>query len=111
MGLHDEHDWFIDEKFVKQHHQKQETRNNCFGLKKRSTTLLQAKTGKHECRNITGTLLLYFSTRAYLFSPEQGSCYTFLTRNNCCKFLTSYVIIQRITQSFLKMPVCGVMLH
>ena len=33
----------------------QETRNNCFGLKKRSTTLRQAKTGKHECRNITAT--------------------------------------------------------
>ena len=30
-----------------------ETRNNCFGSKKRSTTLLQAKTGKHECWNVT----------------------------------------------------------
>ena len=29
----------------------QETRNNCFGSKKCSTTLRQAKTGKHECRN------------------------------------------------------------
>ena len=33
----------------------QETRNNCFGSKKRSTTLLQGKTGKHECRNVTAT--------------------------------------------------------
>ena len=33
----------------------QETRNNCFGSKKRSTTLLQAKTVKHECRNVTAT--------------------------------------------------------
>ena len=41
----------------------QETRNNCFGSKirstsaemLRSTTLRQAKTGKHECRNITAT--------------------------------------------------------
>ena len=33
----------------------QETRNNCFGSKKRSTTLLQAKIGKHECRNVTAT--------------------------------------------------------
>ena len=31
----------------------QETRNSCFGSKERSTTLLQAKTGKHECRNVT----------------------------------------------------------
>ena len=31
----------------------QEIRNNCFGSKKRSTTLLQAKTVKHECRNVT----------------------------------------------------------
>ena len=29
----------------------QETHNNCFGSKKRSTILLQAKTGKHECRS------------------------------------------------------------
>ena len=35
----------------------QETRNNCFGSKKRSTTLLQAKTGKHECRNVTATYM------------------------------------------------------
>ena len=31
----------------------QETCNNCFGLKICSTTLRQAKTGRHECRNIT----------------------------------------------------------
>ena len=29
--------------------------NNCFGSEKRSTTLLQAKTGQHECRNVTAT--------------------------------------------------------
>ena len=33
----------------------QETRNNCFGSKKRSTTLLQVKTVKHEFRNATAT--------------------------------------------------------
>ena len=33
----------------------QKTRNNCSGSKKRSTALLQAKTGKHECRNVTAT--------------------------------------------------------
>ena len=31
----------------------QKPRNNCFESKKRSTTLRQAKTGKHECRNVT----------------------------------------------------------
>ena len=36
----------------------QETRNNCFGSKKRSKTLRQAKTGKHERRNVTATVLL-----------------------------------------------------
>ena len=77
----------------------QETRNNCFGSKKRRTTLLQLKTGKHECRNVTAT---------YLFSPEEGSCYVFSTRNNCCKFLAFYGFITLIfIQSFLKMPVCS----
>ena len=33
----------------------QENHNNCFVSKKRSTTLLQAKTGKHECGNVTVT--------------------------------------------------------
>ena len=33
----------------------QETRNNCFGSKKCSTTLRQAKTSKHECRNVIAT--------------------------------------------------------
>ena len=41
----------------------QEIRNNYFGSKMCSTTLRQAKTGKHECRNITATYLLYFKTR------------------------------------------------
>ena len=54
------------------------------------------------------TLLFYFGTRAYLFSPDEGSCYIFSTRNNCCEFLASYgVISQSVIQSFLKTPVCG----
>ena len=68
----------------------------------------------HEIQNITYeiyqqcTLLLYFGTRAYLFSPDKGSWYVFPTGNNCCEFLASYyVIILSVTQSFLKMPVCG----
>ena len=61
----------------------QETRNKCFGSKKCSTTLCQAKKGKHKCR----TLLLYFGTRAYMFLPDEWSCSIFSTRNNCCEFL------------------------
>ena len=34
----------------------QETRNNYFGLKISSTNFRQAKTGKHDCRNITATV-------------------------------------------------------
>ena len=86
----------------------QETRNNCFKSKKRSTTLHQAKTGKHECRNVTATLLLHFGTRAYLFSPDEGSCYVFSTRNNYCEFLAFYgVTFQSVIKSFLKTPVFG----
>ena len=90
-----------------------ETRNNCFGSKMRSTTLRQTKTGKHECRNLTatwyvGTLLLHFDTRVYLFSPDKGSSYVFLTRNNCCEFLASYgVIFQSVIKSYFKTPVFG----
>ena len=29
-------------------------------------------------------------TCAYLFSPDEGSCYIFSTWNNCCEFLASY---------------------
>ena len=62
----------------------QETRNNCFWLKKRSTTFLQAKTGKHKCRNIPATW------------------------NNCYEFLAFYgVNSQSVIQSFLKTAVCG----
>ena len=50
----------------------QEIRNNCFGSKICSTTLRQAKTGKHEYRNITAT------------------------------YLASYGIIQNVIQSYLK---------
>ena len=55
----------------------QETRNNCFGSKICRTTLRQAKTGKHECRNITATVPKIVLTcfrltkdRATYFRPE-----------------------------------------
>ena len=62
------------------------------------------KIGKEECC----TLLLYFGTRAYLFSPEERSCYVFSTRNNCCKFFASDgAIFQSVNKPFFKTPVFG----
>ena len=58
----------------------QETRNNCFGSKRRSTTLLRAKTGKHECRNVTAT---------YVADASDG------------------VIFQSVIKPFFKTPVFG----
>ena len=53
-------------------------------------------------------MLLHFSTHAYLFSPEKGSCYVFSTRNNCCVFLAFYgVIFQSVIEPFFKTPVLG----
>ena len=62
----------------------QETRYNYFGLKIRSTTIRQAKTIKHECRNVTATYISY--TRAYLFS----------SRNNCFEFLGCYGVTFKV---------------
>ena len=44
-------------------------------------------------QNTYTTLLLHFGTRAYLFSPDERSCYIFSTRNNSCEFLASYGVI------------------
>ena len=41
--------------FERKHNKMQETSNNCFESKKCCTTLRQAITGKHECRNTTTT--------------------------------------------------------
>ena len=47
--------------------------------------------------------MLYFGTRAYLFSPEEEPRCGFLTWNNCCEFLASYgVIIQSVIQSSIQ---------
>ena len=40
------------------------------------------------------TLLLHFGTRTYLYSPDEGSCYVFSTRNICCEFLASYGVFR-----------------
>ena len=49
------------------------------------------------------TLLSYFDNSAYLFSPDEGSCYILSTRNNCCEILAHYgVIIRSFIQSISK---------
>ena len=55
------------------------------------------------------TLRLHFGTRAYLFLPEEGSCYVFSTGNNCCEFLASdgVIFFQSVIKSFFKTPVFG----
>ena len=81
------------------HHQMQETHNNCFGSKKYSTTLLQAKTGKHECRIITAKyckLLLHFGTHAYLFSPDEGSSYFFQCETIVASFIHLMVLFCKV---------------
>ena len=53
-------------------------------------------------------LLLHFGTRAYLISPEEGSCYVFSTQNICCEFLASdAVTFQSAIKPFFKTPVFG----
>ena len=57
------------------------------------------------------TLLLHFSTRAYLFSPDAGWCCVFSTRNNYFDFLASYgVTFQSVNKSLFKTPVFGALL-
>ena len=57
---------------------------------------------------VFGTLPLHLGTRAYLFLPDEGSCYIFLIRSSCCKFLASYdMIFQSDVKSYFKTPVCG----
>ena len=48
-----------------------------------------------ETRN-SNALLILFGTRAHLFSPDEGSCFIFSIRNNCCEFFTSYGVIFKV---------------
>ena len=71
----------------------QETHNNCFGSKKCSTTLCQAKINKHECRNVAAMYVCccYISALVLTyFRLIKSRAIFFLTRNNCCEFLASY---------------------
>ena len=68
----------------------QETRNNCFGSKKRSTTLLQAKTGKHECRNVTARFQSVI--KPFIKTPVYGAHLTRTDelKNRCGVAFTQY---------------------
>ena len=56
-----------DDHFAKYHAQTQETRNNYFGSKKRNKTLRQAKSGKHESRNVTATYKTKYSGKILIY--------------------------------------------
>ena len=67
-----------------------ETCNNCFGSKKCSTTLLQAKTGKHECRKITAT---YVAVVAWLFfRRKQVSTSAKMSQQCSCCYILALVL-------------------
>ena len=85
--------------FEKYYHKMQETRNNCSGTKIGCTKSIFSKLKSCHCIWLC-TFVLYFGSRAYLFSPDEGSCYVFSTRNNCSEFVASYgIIIQSFIQS------------
>ena len=70
--------------------------NNCFGSKKRSTTLIQANTCKHECRNVTATFKVLFNNPKY-YSITHWSLLTLVVLNktistNLCKG-NNYIIM------------------
>ena len=76
----------------------QETLNNCFGLKKCSMTLLQAKIGKHKCRNVTQTF----------FDLKLHCCYISALMLTCfllTKGRTTYFWPETIVASFLHIMV------
>ena len=69
----------------------------CFHVKELSPTVEYDFAGKPN-----------FGTCAYLFLPDEGSCYAFSTQNNCREILAFYgVILQSDIQPYFKMPICG----
>ena len=73
----------VNKLFTNRHHKMQETCNNCFGSKICSTTLRQAKTGKHKWRNV---ITMYFTLRMYCYiSALMFNCF-FLTKSRVTYF-------------------------
>ena len=71
----------------------QETRNYCFGSKICSTSLRQAKTGKHLCQNMPVTLLLHFGTPVYL---TKGRTTYFWPETIVASFLHLMVVLSKV---------------
>ena len=69
----------------------QETRNNCLGSEIYSTTLHQAKTGKHECRNVTATALVLTC-----FSLMKGRAMYFRSEMIVASFLHLMVLLFKV---------------
>ena len=65
----------------------QETRYNYFGSNKRSTPLLQAKIGKHECRYVTAMFSTFRKNRSKKFMEKKEK-----DRNTCKSNLLFFVI-------------------
>ena len=58
------------------HHKMKDTRNNCFGSKIHSTTIV--KTEKREWRNVTTATIAVICRHSCLpVFPDEGSCYVF----------------------------------
>ena len=71
--------------FERLHSKMQKTRNNCFGWKKRIHFTKKSLRFTHTY--VLRKNVYFYTTRAYLFLNDEGSCYFFSTRNNCCEFL------------------------
>ena len=86
----------------------QETCNNCFGSKKRSTTLLQTKTGKHKCRNVGCCYILALVLTC--FCLKKGHATFFRPETIVASLASDSVIFQSVMKPFFKMPVFGAQL-
>ena len=74
----------------------QETRNNCFWPKKRCTTFRQAKTGKHECRNVTATYRYISALALTCFRLTKGRATFFRPGTIVASFLHLLVLFFKV---------------
>ena len=74
----------------------QETRNNNFGSKIRSTALCQAKTDKHECQNITATYCYISALVLSCFRLTKGRATYFRPEIIVASFLHLMVLLFKV---------------
>ena len=74
----------------------QETGNNCFGSKIRSTALRQAKTGKHECRNVTATYMYISALVLTCFHLTKGHATYFRSKTIVASLLHLIVLLFKV---------------